>query len=201
MAAPGPFSHLSPVKAVPVNRRSRNRRRADTPVADTGSSAGPATILVVDDQDDMRRMLVTALQIDGHEVDEASSAADGLTHLQAAHYDLVLSDYSMPGETGAWMLNEAAREGLLERTVTLIVTAHPDVNDLPNVEIISKPLDLDIFLDQVERILQSMSVEPRSNERREGFSATAPTCAQAFEPSQMNLKVCEGIRALLEECD
>ena len=58
-------------------------------------------------------MLVMALQIEGHEVDQASSAHEGLSRLQSGHYDLVLSDYAMPGQTGAWMLNEAARQGLL----------------------------------------------------------------------------------------
>src|SRR3954466_9866557 len=83
-------------------------------------------ILVVEDQDDVRGLLVTALEIEGHEVDEASNARDGLQRLQATHYDLVLSDFAMPGGTGTWMLHEAERLGLLNRTKALIVTAHPD---------------------------------------------------------------------------
>ena len=35
-----------------------------------------ARILVVEDQDDVRRMLVTALEIEGHEVADAANAAD-----------------------------------------------------------------------------------------------------------------------------
>jgi two-component system response regulator GlrR len=114
---------------------------------------GPARILVVEDQDDVRRMLVTALEIEGHAVDEAPNAAEGLKRLQEARYNLVLSDYAMPGGTGTWMLHEATRLGLMEETVALIVTAHPDVRELADVEVISKPLDLDDFLEQVRRIL------------------------------------------------
>ena len=108
---------------------------------------------MVEDQDDVRRMLVTALEIDGHQVDEADSAPAGLRMLHAGHYQLVLSDYAMPGGTGAWMLHEANRLGLMEDSVALIITAHPDVPDLANVEVISKPLDLDFFLEQVRRLL------------------------------------------------
>src|SRR5262245_46664206 len=96
----------SPFRTTDPNRHAGDRRSVDTTVADSGTSA--ARILVVEDQDDVRRMLVTALQIDGHHVEEANCARDGLRCLQAAHYDLVLSDYSMPGQTGGWMLNEAS---------------------------------------------------------------------------------------------
>jgi two-component system response regulator GlrR len=123
-----------------------------------------ARILIVEDQDDVRRMLVTALEIEGHRVAEASNAADGLKQLQASRFDLVLSDYAMPGGTGTWMLHEASRQGLMDRTVALIVTAHPDVGDLAEVEVISKPLDLDFFLDQVRRILAGRP-QPRNGEQ------------------------------------
>lgn len=114
-----------------------------------------ARILVVEDQEDVRRMLVTALEIDGHHVEEAASARAGLSRLHEARYNLVLSDYAMPGGTGTWMLNEAERRGLLDGTVALIVTAHPDVRELADVEVISKPIDLDRFLEQVRRILSA----------------------------------------------
>lgn len=123
-----------------------------------------ARILVVEDQDDVRRMLVTALEIEGHEVDDAPNATDGLRHLQQQRYDLVLSDYAMPGGTGTWMLHEATRRGLMERTAALIVTAHPDVRDLADILVISKPLDLDIFLEQVRRILSEEGEHPHDHE-------------------------------------
>jgi DNA-binding response OmpR family regulator len=123
-------------------------------VVNSSKTLPPARILVVDDQDDVRRMLVTALEMEGHVVDESATAREGLKHLQESEYDLVLSDYAMPGGTGAWMLHEATRRGLMERAVAMIITAHPDVRDLSNVEVITKPFDLDHFLDQVRRLLE-----------------------------------------------
>jgi two-component system response regulator GlrR len=102
-------------------------------------------------------MLATALQIEGHIVDEAGNAADGLKCLEQSRYDLVLSDYAMPGGTGTWMLRQASRQGLLKHTIALIVTAHPGVRDLENVEVVTKPLDLDRFLEQVRQVLATES--------------------------------------------
>jgi DNA-binding NtrC family response regulator len=113
----------------------------------------PARILIVEDQEDVRKMLATALGIEGHLVDEACGAAEGLRCLQQTRYDLVLSDYAMPGGTGAWMLHQATEQGLMHGTVALIVTAHPDVRELEDVVVVSKPLDLDNFLEQVRKIL------------------------------------------------
>jgi two-component system response regulator GlrR len=114
-------------------------------------------------------MLVTALEIDGHSVDEADSAPAGLRRLQESRYNLVLSDYAMPGGTGTWMLHEANRQGLMEGSVALIITAHPDVRELADVEVISKPLDLDFFLEQVRRLLLTRQAgERRVAERVSG---------------------------------
>jgi CheY-like chemotaxis protein len=111
--------------------------------------------LVVDDQDDVRRMLVTALELEGHRVDEAANAEEGLNRLREARYNLVLSDYAMPGHSGTWMFNEASRLGLLNGARTVIVTAQPFVRETPGVAVITKPFDLDRFLDQVRRLLDS----------------------------------------------
>jgi DNA-binding NtrC family response regulator len=129
-------------------------------------------ILVVEDQDDVRRMLVTALEMEGHLVDEAASAAEGLKCLQQSRYDLVVTDYAMPGGTGTWMLHQASQQGLMDHTIALVVTAHPDVRDLsddpsndqprsPLVSVITKPLDLEKFLEQVRQILEERTAASR----------------------------------------
>jgi len=114
-----------------------------------------ARVLVVEDQEDVRRLLVTALEIEGHDVDEASNAIEGLQKIRQTHYNLILTDYAMPGGTGSWMLQQASADGLLKDTVSLVVTAHPDARDLSTHDVIPKPLDLDSFLDQVRRALSS----------------------------------------------
>jgi CheY-like chemotaxis protein len=128
------------------------RPSADASVSKSGA-AGPPRILIVEDQEDVRRMMATALEIEGYNVDEGSSAQEGLRQLRRHRYDLVLSDYAMPGGTGTWMLHEATRLGLLGDTAALIVTAHPDVRELADIAVINKPLDLDYFLDEVRHLI------------------------------------------------
>ena len=117
------------------------------------SSASDARILVVDDQDDVRQMLVTALELDGYVVDQAANAVDGLNRLRQARYNLVLSDYAMPGDTGAWMLNEASRLNLLGGATAVIITAHPLMPGTADVTVITKPIDLDSFLIQIRELV------------------------------------------------
>lgn len=115
----------------------------------------PRSILVVEDQEDVRLMLVTVLRMEGYRVDEARNAAEGLDCLKGHRYDLVLTDYAMPGQTGTWMLQEAARAGHLGKTPALVVTAHPElVQAAAEYTVVGKPVDLDSFLQQITRILQ-----------------------------------------------
>ena len=144
------------------------RRAVDTPVV---NQLRRARILIVEDQDDVRGLLVTALEIEGHDVEEATNAREGLERLQTGGYDLVLTDYAMPGGTGTWMLEEAEREGLLANTIALVVTAHPDARELMHHDVISKPLDLDLFLDQVRRVLRDAAAQRRARTDDEGTVA------------------------------
>jgi CheY-like chemotaxis protein len=131
-----------------------SRHTASRPQADAGVAKPSTTsVLIVEDQEDVRRMLVTALTIEGHQVDEAANGAEGLERLKHGRYQLVLSDYAMPGRTGSWMLREATRLGLLEHTAAVIITAHPNIEPVPGVVVIQKPLDLDDFLDQLRKLL------------------------------------------------
>jgi two-component system response regulator GlrR len=104
-------------------------------------------------------MLATALELEGHRVDQAANALEGLERLSSTHYDLVLSDYAMPDRTGIWMLDEAGRRGFLHHTHALIVTAHPDVRAFETVHVLSKPLDLDRFLALVRRLLDDLACD------------------------------------------
>jgi CheY-like chemotaxis protein len=57
-------------------------------------------ILVVDDEDNLRDVLVEVLRRDGHEVDSAIDGAEGLRRADGQRYDLVITDLRMPGLEG-----------------------------------------------------------------------------------------------------
>ena len=60
----------------------------------------PSSILVVDDSRLQRRLLTANLHAWGYEVLEAESGLDALEICKAAHVDIVISDWMMPGMDG-----------------------------------------------------------------------------------------------------
>jgi len=150
--------------------QSRLRQAADSHVSEWVT----ANILIVEDQEDVRRMLALTLRLEGHDVTEAANATEGLERLRTGRYQLVLSDYAMPGATGSWMLNEATALGLLDHTAAVIITAHPEIEPVPGVVVLTKPLDLDTFVDQLRRLLDPVADVP-------------PPVVEGFSPHRVEL--------------
>jgi DNA-binding NtrC family response regulator len=73
--------------------------------------------------------------------------------LRRRPFDLILTDYELPGRTGGWLLRQASAEGLLDSTPALVVTAHPDPAEASEFEILEKPFDLDDLVTLVRRRL------------------------------------------------
>jgi DNA-binding NtrC family response regulator len=128
-------------------------------------------ILLVEDDEDTRQLLAVALEAQAYAVVQAGDAREGLGALRKGRFDMILTDYDLPGQTGAAMLREAHAAGLVDGAATLVVTAHPDPEGVDETTLIRKPLDLEKFLLQVRRIFES---KPRST-----ASAADPPPAEA----------------------
>ncbi len=90
-------------------------------------SAAPtpaATLLLVEDDHDLRQALASTLQRAGFEVAAVETAEDGLATLQQQAVDLVISDIRLPGMHGLALLQklQAANPGL----PVVLMTAHAD---------------------------------------------------------------------------
>jgi DNA-binding NtrC family response regulator len=59
-----------------------------------------ARILIIDDDDSLRRMLGEVLRAEGHEVVLAAGGREGLEVCRAVQIDLVLTDLCMPEQEG-----------------------------------------------------------------------------------------------------
>jgi putative two-component system response regulator len=79
-------------------------------------------ILVIDDEDVIRMLVVEILESAGHEVTSAESAEVALTLLEVAEFDLVVSDVIMPGLSGLELL-EAVRARRASLPVVLVTGA------------------------------------------------------------------------------
>jgi CheY-like chemotaxis protein len=107
------------------------------------------TILLIEDDRDIREMVELLLDMAGFEVRACDSAECALTMLRERRFDLILTDYALPRNSGLWLLQHAKAEGLIDGTPVMIVTAHPHVDGASDYEVIHKPFDLD---DLVERV-------------------------------------------------
>lgn len=77
-------------------------------------------ILAVDNDPIILELLRETLAEEGYEVDSEADGAEAIKRLRTEHYDLVLTDFDMPGATGADIAREVRRMNL--RTPVLVLT-------------------------------------------------------------------------------
>ncbi|MDU2066750.1 MAG: response regulator, partial [Sporomusaceae bacterium] len=70
------------------------------------------TVLVIDDQPGIRRLLVEVLTEEGHLVVAASNGYEGLQKAKECQPQLILMDMKMPGMDGIETLRELKKAGL-----------------------------------------------------------------------------------------
>lgn len=113
-------------------------------------------ILVVEDGQSQREMLRDFLKDEGYPVSEAENGESALIKLREDCFDLVLTDYKMPGMDGMALL-QAAKELNPEMDV-VVMTAFGTVETAVGAmkagasDYISKPIDLDELQLLIERI-------------------------------------------------
>jgi len=64
-------------------------------------------VLVVDDEEDLRKAIVDILTLDGFDVDQAGSAEESAEKLSQTVYDVLITDHNLPGKTGVELLEES----------------------------------------------------------------------------------------------
>ena len=114
------------------------------------AASGAVTILVIEDEDRLRRMLVEILTQAGHSVEAAPDGLDGLARFQGGRFDLVVTDLSMPECSGL----EVARgvKKLSPGTPVVLITGWGDLLDPARIE--EAGVDLMIVKPfRVERVL------------------------------------------------
>jgi DNA-binding NtrC family response regulator len=104
------------------------------------------SILLVDDETNIRRFLSEGLKKRGHQVETASNAEDGLALLQEKSVDLVILDISLPGMDGLTALGKIQEHE--EPPLVIMITAYGDVKSAVTAmklgahDYITKPFEL-----------------------------------------------------------
>lgn len=115
-----------------------------------------ASVLVIDDEPAIRRLLRTTLEGAGYRVHDAATAADGVRELARAP-ELVLLDLGLPDRNGLELLPVIARRG----TSSVLVVSARDATeekvtalDLGAADYVTKPFDTDELLARVRVALR-----------------------------------------------
>lgn len=104
------------VFTVELLRDARTRQRltpAPMPIlqaATAGSPAGGLSVLLIDDEDGLRRAVVNFLKRRGMHVVAVGDGADGLKALRHERFDVIVSDVRMPGMSGREFLERLRLE-------------------------------------------------------------------------------------------
>jgi signal transduction histidine kinase/CheY-like chemotaxis protein len=115
------------------------------------------TVLVVDDEPDVRMLVAEILEEQGYAILQAGTGAAGLELLRSeARVDLLVTDFGLPGGVNGRQLAEAARMGRPHLKV-LFITGYAE-NALngyldPGMQVLAKPFAMDLLVKRIGEII------------------------------------------------
>jgi DNA-binding response OmpR family regulator len=128
-----------------------------------------ARIYVVDDDADVRHVVVYALMDEGHDIFMIRDGEAALEALIAEPPDLVVLDLVLPGVDGFEVLNQMRSWGIHDNTRTIVLSALAAAEDrrraleLGADAFVAKPFDLEVLAGKVRELL---ALSPQELHRR-----------------------------------
>jgi CheY-like chemotaxis protein len=133
-----------------------------------------ANILVIDDQPEVRAVLVKMLISGGYEATSASNGDEGLRIYRSGHFDLIITDIIMPEKEGLETIMAVKREN--KRVKIIAISGFVEAPYLESARllgadrILTKPCPRQRLLDTVRELLDP------------GATATGPETDQPTPP-------------------
>lgn len=127
-------------------------------------------ILVVEDDDAIRALLVAALRREPFDVHSAVNGAEALVLVRAAEYAVILLDLMMPALNGVEFLQAFHEMAPESRTVVFVMTAFDDAmvrHVAPNLVhgIVRKPFDVPQLVAMVREVALTRMPDATASER------------------------------------
>ena len=113
------------------------------------SNASHFSLLVVDDEPDLRTLYELTLLREGYDIETAGTVQDALLHLKDRTYSAVISDMRLPDGTGLDVLRWLEESGRREKTI--VITAYGSAENAVEAlkagayDYLTKPVDLKQF--------------------------------------------------------
>src|SRR3989440_253273 len=125
------------------------------------SAAG--SVLIIDDEAEIRESLQTLLELEGFQVETAESGEDGIAQMADRPFDLVLLDLALPGRDGMEILSDIRNHD--SRLPVIMITAYGTVENAVRAmqsgaaNFVQKPWDNEKLLADVRAAIARRRVE------------------------------------------
>lgn len=129
-------------------------------------------ILIVEDDENLRFLVVHRLKAEGYEVSEADNGNDGLSAITQQKPDIVLLDWMLPGKEGDAVCEEARKAGY-EGLVIMMTAKAQDVDKIDAYnfgasDYVTKPFNMDVLVAMLESKVKFIINSDRSEIHRFG---------------------------------
>lgn len=123
------------------------------------ASDTPKHILIVDDDDMLRRYVKELLKLNNYKVSEAANGKLGLKEFRENKPDLVITDIIMPEMEGISFIRKLREHNQEIPIIAMTGNVHGHMEEYLNIssqigadEILRKPVDSKVFLEAIERL-------------------------------------------------
>lgn len=130
-------------------------------------------ILIADDEQLMRQLVIDFLKPEGYEILEASDGKEALDIYDKEHPDLILLDVMMPGYDGWTVCREIRRESTVP--IMMLTAKGEEIDqlfayDLGTDEYITKPFSPKILVAKIKALLRRSQNEQETHEADDGVA-------------------------------
>lgn len=130
-------------------------------------------ILIADDEQLMRQLVIDFLKPEGYEILEASDGKEALEIYDKEHPDLILLDVMMPGYDGWTVCREIRRESTIP--IMMLTAKGEEIDqlfayDLGADEYITKPFSPKILVAKIKALLRRSQNEQETHEADDGVA-------------------------------
>lgn len=116
-------------------------------------------ILLAEDEDVLRMLIMDTLEDEGYEIHEAADGEEAESLAVSTKFDLILLDYMMPLKTGLEVIKIIRGDNLNKNTKIMMLTAKSQKSDEKTIleagadYFLSKPFSPMLLAEKVEEIL------------------------------------------------
>ncbi len=131
---------------------------------------GIARILIVDDDENIRKVLMTILEDEGYTVESAGNAKNAIEKTKRSFYNLALIDIRLPDMEGIELLSKIREP--VPKMRKIIITGYPTLQNAMEAvnkgadAYILKPFDMDKVLKTIKEQLKKQEEEKRYSQEK-----------------------------------